>query len=36
MVVSRIAKLRDQVYAAANENERQLAALYLDQHGKAR
>jgi TPR repeat protein len=31
-----IAKLRDQVYAAANENERQLAALYLDQHGKAR
>jgi hypothetical protein len=30
-----IAKLRDQAYAAANENERQLATLYLDQHGKA-
>ncbi len=29
-----IAKLRDQAYAAANENERQLATLYLDQHVK--
>jgi TPR repeat protein len=30
-----IAKLRDQAYAAANENERQLATLYLDHHNKA-
>jgi TPR repeat protein len=29
-----IAKLRDQAYAAANENERQLSTLYLDHHGK--
>ena len=29
-----INKLHDQAYAAANENERQLATLYLDQHAK--
>jgi hypothetical protein len=29
-----ITQLRDQAFAAANENERQLATLYLDQHGK--
>jgi TPR repeat protein len=29
-----IAQLRDQAFAAANENERQLATLYIDQHGK--
>jgi len=31
-----IMQLRDQAFAAANENERQLATLYLDQHGKGR
>jgi len=31
-----IAQLRDQAFAAANENERQLATLYIDQHGKGR
>jgi tetratricopeptide (TPR) repeat protein len=31
-----ITQLRDQAFAAANENERQLATLYLDQHGKGR
>jgi len=29
-----IMQLRDQAFAAANENERQLATLYIDQHGK--
>jgi hypothetical protein len=29
-----ITQLRDQAFAAANENERQLATLYLDQHAK--
>ncbi|SED94960.1 Sel1 repeat-containing protein [Rhizobiales bacterium GAS191] len=31
-----ISKLRDEAFAAANENERQLATLYIDQHGKGR
>jgi uncharacterized protein len=31
-----IAKLSDDAFAAANENERQLAILYMDQHGKGR
>ena len=31
-----IAKLRDEAFAAANENERQLATLYIDQHTKGR
>jgi TPR repeat protein len=31
-----IAKLRDEAFAAANENERQLAVLYVDQHAKGR
>ncbi|MFI5012044.1 MAG: tetratricopeptide repeat protein [Hyphomicrobiales bacterium] len=31
-----IMQLRDQAFAAANENERQLATLYIDQHGKGR
>ena len=29
-----ITQLRDQAFAAANENERQLSTLYLDQHSK--
>jgi len=29
-----ITQLRDQAFAAANENERQLSTLYLDQHAK--